>query len=72
VDDVDFIEQSSRLSEERTERMLGRNPSKPTLFQMVDVESLVPSDHLLRKIDAVLDLCFVPDVGSLNFVPDFL
>lgn len=41
--------------------MLGRNPSKPTLFQMVDVESLVPSDHLLRKIDAVLDLSFVPE-----------
>ena len=28
---------------------------------MVDVESLVPPDHLLRKIDAVLDLSFVPD-----------
>jgi transposase len=41
--------------------MLGRNPSKPTLFQMVDVESLVPSDHLLRKIDGVLDLSFVPE-----------
>lgn len=41
--------------------MLGRNPSEPMLFQMVDVESLVPPDHLLRKIDAVLDLSFVPD-----------
>ena len=41
--------------------MLSRNSSKPALFQMVDMESLVPSDHVLRKIDAVLDLRFVPD-----------
>ncbi len=41
--------------------MLSRNSSKPALFQMVDMESLVPSDHVLRKIDAVLDLSFVPD-----------
>lgn len=41
--------------------MLGRNSSEPSLFQMVDVESLVPPDHQLRKIDAVLDLSFVPD-----------
>ena len=42
--------------------MLGRNPSEPALFQMVDVESLVPANHQLRKIDAVLDLGFVPEV----------
>ena len=42
--------------------MLGRNPSEPSLFQMVDVESLVPQDHQLRKVDAVLDLSFVPEV----------
>jgi len=42
--------------------MLGRNPSEPSLFQMVDVESLVPANHRLRKIDAVLDLSFVPEV----------
>lgn len=40
--------------------MLGRSTSEPALFQMVDVEGLVPPDHLLRKIDAVLDLRFVP------------
>lgn len=39
--------------------MLGRNSSQPALFQMVDVEALVPADHRLRKIDAVLDLGFV-------------
>jgi transposase len=41
--------------------MLGRNPSEPSLFQMVDVESLVPANHQLRKVDAVLDLSFVPE-----------
>lgn len=39
--------------------MLGRNDSSPMLFQMVDLEALVPPDHRLRKIDAVLDLSFV-------------
>ncbi len=39
--------------------MLGRNTSQPMLFQMVDLEVLVPASHRLRKIDAVLDLAFV-------------
>lgn len=41
--------------------MLGRSTSEPALFQMVDVEGLVPRGHVLRKIDAVLDLSFVAD-----------
>jgi len=41
--------------------MLGRNSSEPSLFQMVDLERLVPDNHRLRKIDAVLDLSFVPE-----------
>ena len=44
--------------------MLGRNSSQPALFQMVDLEALVPADHRLRKIDAVLDLGFVHDAVS--------
>ena len=39
--------------------MLGRNESEPALFQMVNLEVLVPPGHRLRKIDAVLDLSFV-------------
>jgi transposase len=39
--------------------MLGRQRSELVLFQYVDVEALVPKNHLLRKIDAVLDLSFV-------------
>lgn len=39
--------------------MLGRNRSEPALFQMVDLEALLPRDHRLRKIDQVLDLSFI-------------
>jgi len=39
--------------------MLGRNRSEPALFQYVNVEALVPKNHFLRKVDAVLDLSFV-------------
>lgn len=39
--------------------MLGRHRSEPVLFQYVDVEALVPKNHFLRKVDAVLDLSFV-------------
>ena len=39
--------------------MIGQNDSQPALFQMVDLESLVPENHRLRKIDAALDLSFV-------------
>ena len=39
--------------------MLGRNQSEPALFQYVNVEELVPRNHFLRKVDAVLDLSFV-------------
>jgi transposase len=41
--------------------MLGRNCSEPALFQYVNVEQLVPKNHFLRKVDAVLDLSFVRD-----------
>jgi transposase len=41
--------------------MLGRNQSEPALFQYVNVEELVPKNHFLRKVDAVLDLSFVRD-----------
>ena len=55
------MERSSGLRQERGQAMLRRDTCEPALSQMVDMESLVPSDHVLRKIDAVLDLSFVPD-----------
>lgn len=44
--------------------MLGRNQSEPALFQMIDIESIVPANHLLRRLDSVLDLSFVREVVS--------
>jgi transposase len=49
--------------------MLGRQRSEPTLFQYVDVEALVPKKHLLRKIDAVLDLSFVREAVAECYSP---
>jgi len=33
--------------------------ARQTEFEMVTLESLVPADHLLRKIDAVIDFTFI-------------
>lgn len=49
--------------------MLGQNPSQPALFQMVDVESLVPANHRLRRIDAALDLGFVREAVAACYKP---
>lgn len=49
--------------------MLGHNTSEPALFQMVDLESLVPASHRLRKIDAALDLSFVREAVAECYVP---
>ena len=44
--------------------MLGRHRSEPALFQYVNVEELVPKNHFLRKVAAVLDLSFVREAVS--------
>jgi transposase len=49
--------------------MLGRNRSEPMLFQYVDVEALVPKNHLLRKVNAVLDLSFVREAVAECYTP---
>ena len=49
--------------------MLGQNTSEPALFQMVDLESLLPEGHRLRKIDAALDLSFVRKAVAECYVP---
>lgn len=49
--------------------MLGQNRSAPMLFQYVDVEALVPKNHLLRKVNAVLDLSFVRDAVAECYTP---
>jgi len=41
--------------------MLKKPSAQQTELEMVTLESLVPSDHLLRKIDAVIDFSFIHD-----------
>lgn len=48
--------------------MQGRNSSEPSLFQMVNLEALVPAEHRLRKIDAVLDLSLVHEAVAECYV----
>ncbi len=39
--------------------MLGKQSDNTDLFQCVTMEALVPANHRLRRLNAVLDLCFV-------------
>ena len=46
------------------------NISQQTELEMVSLESLVPRDHLLRKIGAVIDFSFIHDRVSGLYCPD--
>jgi len=39
--------------------MQGRHEYQPELFNIIDYENLIPKNHLLRKIDKVLNLDFI-------------
>ena len=41
--------------------MLKKPSPQQTELEMVTLEELVPADHLLRKIDAVIDFSFIHD-----------
>src|SRR5690606_9118666 len=44
--------------------MLKKPAPVQTAIEMVTLESLVPADHLLRKIDAVIDFSFIHARGA--------
>ncbi len=44
--------------------MQGRHEYQPQLFSAIDVESLIPKSHLLRRIDRVLDLSFLAELTA--------
>ena len=50
--------------------MQGRAQFQPELFHIVNFDDFVPQDHLLRKIDAVLDLDFVYELTSPLYCAD--
>ena len=39
--------------------MQGQQDSQRVLFDTIDLESLIPDDHLLRHIDAKIDFDFI-------------
>src|SRR6202789_4670503 len=50
--------------------MLRKPSPQQTAFEMVSLEGLVPKDHLLRKIDAVIDFSFIHDRVAGLYCPD--
>ncbi|MFC6657973.1 IS1182 family transposase [Roseibium salinum] len=50
--------------------MLKKPGPDQTALEMVTLEQLVPADHLLRKIDAVIDFSFVHDRVSALYCAD--
>ncbi|MET3753626.1 transposase, partial [Rhizobium binae] len=50
--------------------MLKKPSAEQTAIEMVTLDSLVPKDHLLRKIDQVIDFSFIHDRVALLYCPD--
>src|SRR5947199_4353050 len=50
--------------------MLGKPSPQQTALEMVSLDGLVPKDHLLRKIDAVIDFSFIHDRVAGLYCPD--
>lgn len=50
--------------------MLKRPAPEQTALEMVTLDQLVPADHLLRKIDRVIDFTFIHDLTAPLYCPD--
>ena len=50
--------------------MLGKPAPEQTVLEMVTLEGLVPKEHLLRKIDAVIDFSFIHELVAELYCPD--
>ena len=50
--------------------MQGKQIGQPELFSTIDLESFIPKNHLLRKVDKVLDLEFLYDLTEDLYCPD--
>jgi transposase len=50
--------------------MLRKPSPQQTALEMVSLEGLVPRDHLLRKIEAVIDFSFIHDLVAGLYCPD--
>lgn len=50
--------------------MIRRPAAHQTELEMVTLDSLVPPDHLLRRIDAVIDFSFIHELTAPLYCPD--
>ena len=50
--------------------MLNRPAPEQTALEIVTLDELVPKDHLLRKIDAVIDFSFIHDLTAPLYCAD--
>lgn len=50
--------------------MLKRPAPEQTALEMVTLDQLVPTDHLLRKIDRVIDFSFIHELTAPLYCPD--
>ncbi len=50
--------------------MQGQHHYQPELFSQIDFENLIPKNHLLRRIDQVLDLSFLRNLTAPLYVSE--
>ena len=50
--------------------MISKTQQKNDQVQMISIEQLVPQDHLLRKIDSLIDFNFIYDLVEDKYCPD--
>lgn len=53
----------------KVKRILMKEKSERNTLEMVNVEGLVPQDHLLRKIDNAVDFSHIYDLQKIFTVP---
>ncbi len=50
--------------------MLNKSENKRDQYEMISVSELVPKNHLLRKVDKILDLNFVYELVEDKYCLD--
>ena len=50
--------------------MIGKENLQPKLFETVNIENLVPQNHILRKIKQVIDFSFINKISSEYYCSD--
>ena len=51
--------------------MLRNKPPQTSFYGSYLFDRIIPKDHLLRKIDQVVDFSFVADLVKDRYTPDF-